>query len=119
VFAWLVDPEFMAAELVLPGLPGLVLPGLVLPGLVLPEVALSGLVPAVDEPERAAWSLGRACGAVLTAGSAADPAVEATEAAAGCEPRSGGGSVDACACRENTSMMTTIPATAIAIWIAR
>lgn len=65
------------------------------------------VVPAVAEPDCPE----SACEAVLTAEPTAELAVETGE--------SGGGSVAACACRENTSMMTKIPAAAIASCNAR
>lgn len=65
------------------------------------------LVPAAAEPDCPE----SACEAVLMAEPAAELAVETGE--------SGGGSVAACACRENTSMMMKIPAAAIASCIAR
>jgi hypothetical protein len=72
--------------------------------------------PAVAEPECPV----RACDAALTVEPATELAVETGESAeelAG--PGGGGGSVAACACRENTSMMTKIPAATIASCTAR
>jgi hypothetical protein len=83
---------------------------------VAPELVLAGLAPAVAEPECPV----RACDAALTVEPATELAVETGESAeelAG--PRGGGGSVAACACRENTSMTTKIPAATIASCTAR
>jgi hypothetical protein len=62
----------------------------------------------------------RACDAALTVEPTTELAVEtgeSTEVWAG--PRAGGGSVAACACRMNTSMMKKIPAATIESCIAR
>ena len=53
----------------------------------------------------------------MTAELAAELTVESAED--GAEPGGGGGSVAACACRENTSMMRKIPAATIANCAAR
>jgi hypothetical protein len=55
----------------------------------------------------------RACDAALTVEPTTELAVETGE------PAGGGGSVAACACRENTSMMKKIPAARIASCVAR
>ena len=83
---------------------------------VAPELVLAGLAAAVDEPECPV----RACDAALTVEPTTELAVETGESAeewAG--PGGGGGSVAACACRENTSMTTKIPAATIASCTAR
>jgi hypothetical protein len=73
-------------------------------------------VPAVAEPEFPAM----ACDAVLTAEPTNELAVETGESVEdGAEPAGGGGSVAACACRENTSMTRKIPAATIASCTAR
>jgi hypothetical protein len=81
-----------------------------------PELVPLGLTPAAAEPDCPA----RACDAALTVEPTTELAVEtgeSTEELAG--PGGGGGSVAACACRENTSMMTKIPAATIANCTAR
>ena len=83
---------------------------------VAPELVLLGLASAAAEPECPA----RACDAALTVEPTTELAVETGESAeelAG--PEGGGGSVAACAWRENTSMMTKIPAARIANCTAR
>lgn len=83
---------------------------------VAPELVPAGLAPAVAEPDCPV----RACDAALTVEPATELAVETGESAeelAG--PGGGGGSVAACACRENTSMTTKIPAATIASCTAR
>jgi hypothetical protein len=83
---------------------------------VAPELVPVGLAPAVPEPEFPA----RASDAALTVEPTTELAVEtgeSTEELAG--PGGGGGSVAACACRENTSMTTKIPAATIANCTAR
>jgi hypothetical protein len=75
------------------------------------ELVPVGLASAVREPECPV----RAPDAALTVEPTTELAVEAGESAedwAG--PGGGEGSVAACACRENTSMMTKIPAATIA-----
>ena len=83
---------------------------------VAPEPAPFGRAPAAAEPV----SPLRACDAALTVEPATELAVdtgESTEELAG--PEGGGGSVAACAWRENTSIMTKIPAARIANCTAR
>jgi hypothetical protein len=103
VLEWLVPvPEEAFSEL--------------LPEPVAPEFVPVGLAPAVPEPECPV----RASDAALTVEPTTELAVETGESAeewAG--PGGGGGSVAACACRENTSMMTKIPAASIASCTAR
>ena len=84
---------------------------------VVPELVPLVLVPAAAEPECAL----RACDAALTVEPTTEPAVETGESAeeSARRPDGGGGSVAACACRENTSMMTKIPAATIASCTAR
>jgi hypothetical protein len=87
-----------------------------------PTVLLTELPPAVEllAPEPAELALTaaepecpvRACDAPLTVEPTTELAVETGEPG-------GGGSVAACACRENTSMMKKIPAARIASCIAR
>ena len=82
-----------------------------LPEPVAPELVPVGLAPAAAGPECPV----RACDAALTVEPITELAVETGESAeewAG--PGGGGGSVAACACRENTSMTTKIPAATIA-----
>jgi hypothetical protein len=81
-----------------------------------PEFVPVGLAPAAAGPECPV----RACDAALTVEPTTELAVETGESAeewAG--PGGGGGSVAACACRENTSMTTKIPAATIASCTAR
>jgi hypothetical protein len=81
-----------------------------------PELVPLGLAPAAAEPDCPV----RACDAVLTVEPTTELAVETGESAeelAG--PGGGRGSVAACACRENTSMMKKIPAARIASCTAR
>jgi hypothetical protein len=108
-------PAVLVAEEALPDwvlfVDGWLPPEAVAPGLVLLE-----LVPAAAEPEFPA----RTCDAVLTAELAVELTVETGESAEdGAEPGGGRGSVAACACRENTSMMRKIPAATIASCTAR
>ncbi|MFZ0756475.1 MAG: hypothetical protein WAN00_22135 [Trebonia sp.] len=80
------------------------------------ELVPVGLAPAAAGPECPV----RACDAALTVEPTTELAVETGESAeewAG--PGGGGGSVAACACRENTSMTTKIPAATIASCTAR
>lgn len=81
---------------------------------VAPELVPVGLAPAAAGPECPV----RASDAALTVEPTTELAVETGESAeewAG----GGGGSVAACACRENTSMTTKIPAATIASCTAR
>lgn len=83
---------------------------------VAPELVPVGLAPAAAGPECPV----RASDAALTVEPTTELAVETGESAeewAG--PGGGGGSVAACACRENTSMTTKIPAATIASCTAR
>jgi hypothetical protein len=83
---------------------------------VAPELVPVGLAPAAAGPECPV----RACDAAFTVEPTTELAVETGESAeewAG--PGGGGGSVAACACRENTSMTTKIPAATIASCTAR
>jgi hypothetical protein len=83
---------------------------------VAPELVPVGLAPAAAGPECPV----RTPDAALTVEPTTELAVETGESAeewAG--PGGGGGSVAACACRENTSMMTKIPAARIASCTAR
>jgi hypothetical protein len=90
------------------------------PEAVAPELVLLELVPADAEPEFPARAGGAVLDAVLTAEPATELAVETGESAEeGAEPGGGGGSVAACACRENTSMIRKIPAATIASCTAR
>jgi hypothetical protein len=83
---------------------------------VAPELVLVGLAPAVAGPECPV----RVCDAALTVEPTTELAVETGESAEeSAEPGGGGESVAACACRENTSMMTKIPAATIASCTAR
>ena len=78
---------------------------------VAPELVPVGLAPAAAGPECPV----RTCDAALTVEPITELAVETGESAeewAG--PEGGGGFVAACACRENTSMTTKIPAATIA-----
>jgi hypothetical protein len=107
------EPELLALDWVAPGADWAV------PNWLAPEPAepvLEWLAPAVPEPECPV----RAFAAALTVEPTTELAVEAGESAedwAG--PGGGGGSVAACACRENTSMMKKIPAARIANCTAR
>jgi hypothetical protein len=75
-----------------------------------------GLAPAVPEPECPV----RASDAALTVEPTTELAVGTGESAEElARPGGGGRSVAACACRENTSMMTKIPAATIASCTAR
>jgi hypothetical protein len=83
---------------------------------VAPEFVPVGLAPAVPEPECPV----RAPDAALTVEPTTELTVDAGESAedwAG--PGGDGGSVAACACRENTSMTKKIPAARIASCTAR
>ena len=118
----LPEPELLALDWVAPGAE------LAVPDWLAPELAepvLEWLVPvpeevfsvpvllefasAAAEPECPV----RACDAALTVEPTTELAVETGE------PGGGGGSVAACDCRENTSMMKKIPAARIASCIAR
>jgi len=101
---WLPEPELLALDWVAPRAE------LAVPDWLAPEPAELASVAA--EPECPV----RACDAVLTVEPTTEPAVATDESA---EPAGGGGSVAACACRENTSMMKKIPAARIASCIAR
>lgn len=91
-------------------------PETVPPDVLAPELALLELVPAVAEPDCPVM----ACDAALTAEPTAELAVDTGESAEdGAAPEGGGGSVAACACRENTSMIRKIPAATIASCTAR
>jgi hypothetical protein len=101
----LPEPELLALDWVAPAVEP-----------VAPELVPVGLAPAVPDPE---WPV-RACDAALTVEPTTELAVETGESAeelAG--PWGGGGSVAACACRENTSRTTKIPAATIASCTAR
>jgi hypothetical protein len=88
----------------------------VAPEPVAPELVLVGLAPAVAGPECPV----RVCDAALTVEPTTELAVETGESAEeSAEPGGGGGSVAACACRENTSMTMKIPAATIASCTAR
>lgn len=83
---------------------------------VAPELVPVGLAPAAAGPECPV----RASDAALTVEPTTELAVETGESAEEwAEPGGGGGSVAACACRENTSMTTKIPAATIASCTAR
>lgn len=88
---------------------------------VAPELVPVGLAPAAAGPECPV----RACDAALTVEPTTELAVETGESETGesaeelAGPGGGGGSVAACACRENTSMTTKIPAATIASCTAR
>jgi len=97
----LPEPESLALEWVAPGAE------LAVPDWLAPEPA--ELASAAAEPECPV----RACDAALTVEPTTELAVESAE------PTGGGGSVAACACRENTSMMKKIPAARIASCTAR
>ncbi len=97
----LPEPELLALDGVAPGAE------LAVPDWLVPEPA--ELASAAAEPGCPV----RACDAALTVEPTTELAVETGE------PAGGGGSVAACACRENTSMMKKIPAARIASCIAR
>src|ERR1700733_12613491 len=115
VLEWLVpvlEEEFSVPVLSVAGEAFSELP----PEPVAPELVLAGLAPAAAGPECPV----RACDAALRVEPTTEPAVETGESAeelAG--PGGSGGSVAACACRENASMMTKIPAATIASCTAR